>query len=303
MEKPIVVALAGEEESREALRLAVCAARVLECPLVVAGVAVDVGVMPVSPMTGWVPDPAMPERMQEEVERHLRSLALSVPEDVAYSIDSVIHTSVSAGVEALAERHDAQAVVIGASHHGLLSRVIEGDHALGILRHASCPVIIASQDPADAITATAPKRIGVAWDRGDEAAAALAVAVRVAGLAGGRVNVVHVLEPSGAVLIPPTDLTTIADLDAARHREAEHDIALAVRAIDPGLTVEIDLREGSREGQIEDATKKLDVMIVGSSGKGAIRRVTTGSVSAHLAHHNHCPVVVVPRGVAAGSRA
>ncbi len=143
----------------------------------------------------------------------------------------------------------------------------------------------------------------MAWDRSHDAGPALAAAVRVAELAGGRVHVVHVLEPAAAMVLPPANPKIGNELRKSRHADAEHDIRAALAAIDPDLDAVIDVRDGAREDQIVAATEKLDVLIVGSSGKGALHRVTSGSVSAHLAHHNHCPVVVVPRGIAVESRA
>ena len=38
---------------------------------------------------------------------------------------------------------------------------------------------------------------------------------------------------------------------------------------------------------------EADVVIVGSRGRGAIRRALMGSVSSHVVHNAPCPVVVV----------
>ncbi|KAI9008725.1 hypothetical protein DFJ74DRAFT_688382 [Hyaloraphidium curvatum] len=40
-------------------------------------------------------------------------------------------------------------------------------------------------------------------------------------------------------------------------------------------------------------TKKPDVLVVGSRGMGAVRRLMIGSVSDHLVHNASCPVLVV----------
>lgn len=41
---------------------------------------------------------------------------------------------------------------------------------------------------------------------------------------------------------------------------------------------------------------EADVLVVGSSGKGALSRLFGGSVSDYVAHHAPCPVMLVPQG-------
>ncbi len=36
-----------------------------------------------------------------------------------------------------------------------------------------------------------------------------------------------------------------------------------------------------------------DVVVVGSHGRGALKRIVSGSVSEHVVHHSPCPVLVV----------
>lgn len=38
-----------------------------------------------------------------------------------------------------------------------------------------------------------------------------------------------------------------------------------------------------------------DVVVVGSHGRGALKRMVSGSVSEHVVHHSPCPVLVVRR--------
>lgn len=46
--------------------------------------------------------------------------------------------------------------------------------------------------------------------------------------------------------------------------------------------------------EILKASRDADMIVVGSRGAGGFPRVYLGSVSTRLAHHAHCPVVVIP---------
>ncbi len=59
--------------------------------------------------------------------------------------------------------------------------------------------------------------------------------------------------------------------------------SVTVRAVN-GLPAEVLL----------DASEHADLLVVGARGAGGFKRLLLGSVSTHVTHHAHCPVVVVP---------
>jgi nucleotide-binding universal stress UspA family protein len=55
--------------------------------------------------------------------------------------------------------------------------------------------------------------------------------------------------------------------------------------------------QGFAQDVLVAASMAADLLVVGSRGRGAVRTLLLGSVSAHVASHAHCPVVVVPHPV------
>jgi Universal stress protein family len=101
--------------------------------------------------------------------------------------------------------------------------------------------------------------------------------------------------------------------------ERSHDaLALAARLAESGQSISLEERtreaidslpDGDRvDGQVLDgdvasqfiaASAELDLLVLGPRGYGPVRSVLLGSVSRALGRPAACPVVVVPRGLAA----
>lgn len=60
----------------------------------------------------------------------------------------------------------------------------------------------------------------------------------------------------------------------------------------PPVTVRV--IRGLPAEELLDAAAGADMVVVGSRGAGGFKKLRLGSVSSHLAHHAHCPVVIIP---------
>ncbi|KAG2181204.1 hypothetical protein INT43_008786 [Umbelopsis isabellina] len=70
---------------------------------------------------------------------------------------------------------------------------------------------------------------------------------------------------------------------------------LVERLVQRGMTAQINVLKGDAKQEIVKLSKDLgaDMIIIGSRGLGAVKRLTMGSVSDYCVHNAECPVVVV----------
>ncbi len=142
---------------------------------------------------------------------------------------------------------------------------------------------------------TAAGRIVVGVDGSPSAQAALAFAVRQAGLTGATVEAVIAWHyPAMAAGYGLGAGTSPDDTDWAAISGRTLSDAVA-RTADPGSTVKVStaVQEGNAAQVLLAAAKGADLLVVGSRGHGGFSGVLLGSVSQHCAHHAPCPIVII----------
>jgi nucleotide-binding universal stress UspA family protein len=142
----------------------------------------------------------------------------------------------------------------------------------------------------------------IATDGSDDALAAAAQAVSLLGKPA-KISLICVAEPppaataglesgfSGGVVEPAAvDAAWVAAYEAATVA-----IDRTRTALEDGAAAEAVVENGSPGPALCDAAERLgaDVIVVGSRGRGAIKRALLGSVSTYVVHNATCPVLVV----------
>jgi nucleotide-binding universal stress UspA family protein len=286
----IVIGFDGSDCGEDALALGLVLCRATGASPVVAVVYPEqypIGVGRVD--AEWVA--YLEERAEELLQRARRVLG----DGVAADYRTVSAASESRGLHELAEREQAEVVVIGSTHRGPLGRTYPGSTGDRLLQGSAWPVAVAPrglrEDPPPAL-----RTIAVASLDTPEAHEALDFAAALAQRSGARLRLLSVL-PSRAEVFAPVVGRDAEAAFASRAREvfqAALDHALA------GLGGRVEATGELLEGDVVDALATLDrrdadLLVCGSRGYGPIRRVLLGGVSSRLLRRAACPLLVVPR--------
>jgi len=140
------------------------------------------------------------------------------------------------------------------------------------------------------------RRILVATDGSEPADRALALAAELAGSWGsGTLTLLKAV--SDPVTFAPTSAAGLEIVLDAEQQGAERDLAQrAERLRTGGLKVDTLIRVGSAPEVVAEVADAVgaDLVVAGSTGKGALERAVLGSVTTRLLHMLRRPLLVVP---------
>ncbi len=288
----ILVGYDGLSGSRDALALT----RVL-APLMGADV-IAASVLTYAPTEAtW----ALYERMLKDDEERLAAEAREGLQGVG-SVETVAvcGSSPPRDLSLLAERREADLMVLGSTHRGTIGRVLPGTVADRLMSGAPCPLAIAPHD-FDAVDAKL-QTIGVAYDGSAEAESALGLAAELAPAAGASLELVAVADPDEPLAAAPgTEEWPVLVATEEGRQKARAQLREAVESVaaelPPALDVRTRLSEGDPRFALVEASRDLDLLVIGSRGYGPLKRVLLGAVSSAVVRRAACPVIVMPRSV------
>lgn len=225
---------------------------------------------------------ALREQTEHDV-KHAR-VAADVPDA---RIELIADTSPAHALHQLAETESADLVVVGSSRHGKLNRALLGDVSRAVLHGSPCPVAVAPKGFASGPV----RQIGVAFNDSPEAHEALRFAAGLASARGARLRVRTAVENPVATA---AFAGSMIDYEALR-KDAQETLEEAIATLNADVETDAGVIVG-RTGDVLDALcADVDLVVCGSRGWGAVRRVVLGSMSDRLIHHAPCPAILVPR--------
>jgi nucleotide-binding universal stress UspA family protein len=291
---PILVAFDPHSGDREAVEFGIAASEFIGAPVVVA--AVFSGGRVVERTAGAA------EQREPTDSATLNHLGLDL-ERRGIKVEMRAFESASVGPALTQAIDDAspQLVVLGATRHGATHSALMGSTIQSVIQHATGPVAIVPhgyQRPSQGI-----KTVGAAYAPTEEGLDALRVGAGLARVGGVKFKAIQVLDPKHAaqqshgLLAEQHHEVTEEETGSAakRLRDVDHFQSLVGDLAD-GLDAELDTLYNDPADGLLAAAGHVDLLVMGSRGRGGRRSVIFGSVSRKVAEQAPCPVVIVPRG-------
>jgi nucleotide-binding universal stress UspA family protein len=263
----IIVSIDGSSRGDDALAFAVVIARALRTGLLL--------------VHAYGPDDDREHALALLAER--RGRAVDVPvEAVAYA-DPLPGRALH---RVAAARH-AALIVVGPSHRAGLGLVLPGSTGQQLLAETARAVAVVPHGwrPADDGSL---RRVGVGYDGTAESRAALQSAVALTRALGGSLDVMRAFWSSNR-----RDLAGFAELEA----RGQAGLGRVVQELPEDVDAHARLLLNDPGRALVTRSRELDVLVLGSRGKGPLAAIWAGSVSSRVIRQAACPVIVVPRGV------
>ena len=289
--RAILVGVDGSAAALRAVRWAAHDAALRNVPLTLVHVVN-------APAPGWsqVPAPAGFRQGQEKRAHEFIKSAIKVAEESTgergpVQIDSKVFYSATVPT-LVGLSKEAEMVVVGyRGHGGVLVRNFLGSVSSGLVYHAHCPVaVIHDEEPLVANVARAP--VLVCIDGSPASEAATAIAFDEASRRGVGLVALHAWTDPRASdfkeLFP--NFNCDARLSDEEETLAERLAGWHERYPDVGIIRKIET--GDAASPLIEASKRAQLIVVGSHGRGGVAGMLLGSVGAAVVNRARIPVIV-----------
>jgi nucleotide-binding universal stress UspA family protein len=193
---------------------------------------------------------------------------------------------------ALAERGDADLIVLGSTHRAHIGSVSPGSIAEHLLQGARCRLVIAPKSYAEKDHSGDRLRVlAVGYDGMAESQAALEEGAKLCLKFGGSMKVIGVATP-----VPAMGAAAAAQAGAEAGPDFQTRLNEAAAALPPEVRALPVLERGNPVDKLLELSEVgVDLLVLGSRGFGPVMRLLIGSVSSRVIRGAACPVMVVPR--------
>lgn len=193
----------------------------------------------------------------------------------------------------------ASMVVIGKHRGGGLANRLLGAVSSSLPPLAHCSTVVVPYRATDSQARGPVKRIVVGVDNSDSAKGALRRAIREARIWDAELTAfaaVTIIQGAGAfAFMPPS--TDHDEILASVKEGLDVTVAQALAESESDITVRRHALDGSAAALLTEFSTAVDLVVVGTRGRGGFAGLLLGSTSQAVMSHSSCPVMVVPTRV------
>ena len=274
--RPILVALPLDQETREILHAAIEIAKRTEAPL-----------LPVHAL-GWRPmetDAGLITRMRADAESIAAHLEMAREEGVTV-LDTVIARERPEDlVIETAHETGAQMIVTGGGGPATVRRWVVGSVAEKIVRHAMVPVWIARGEPPVRGSILCPV------DLSPQSRIGVTAARRMARLFDAKLIVLTVIPEKGRGYLDKAELTSRLEDDEPK---ALAQVETFLEAQDfTGVDLEVRITIGKPAARIVEASESCGLLVIASRGFDLLKPGSLGSVTERALRYSRCAALTI----------
>ena len=252
-----------------------------------------VNVYPVG-MTELAFEPHVSEKLREGALRTAERAHIVLEGFDDWHPDACAAAPAARGLHEVADREQAEMIVVGSTHRHGLGRVMPGATAEKLLRGAGVPVVVAPAGWSGSDLRT----IGAGFDGSGESRAALRAAAALAQVGHSELLALSGFEaPHPANPVFAVTGHGYAEITGEMREERRRRLEEVTETLPTDCACTAAVVDGDPAQVLADQSRRLDLLVIGSRGYGAARATLAGTVGHRLATASRCPLMLVPRGV------
>jgi len=193
--------------------------------------------------------------------------------------------------------YEADLIVLSTHGHTGLKHVLLGSVAEEVVREAACPVLVVRRATTVAPGEANPPRfqkILVPTDFSPRSGEAIEYAVQFAKRFGGKITLLHCINPASAASTKAYAAYDLELLSTACAAEANREMASQRHGVPEGLFEHSSVLSGAPLSVIPKFAEEenFDLIICATRGRTGLRHTLLGSTADGIVRHSPCPVLV-----------
>lgn len=199
----------------------------------------------------------------------------------------ILHGNHINKVVSFAERQKANLIVLGAGHVGKEKNEL-GSNSVKIIRNSSIPVWVVKKE-----SVVTPDNVLCPIDLSEESILALDNAIHLCRRFESKLNILHVVKGIDKEYTELGADISIEQAEIVKTSKLEFDELIKDTDLS-GITWDKEVRLGDPVDVILDVIKEknVDLLIMGSTGKGAIKRLFLGSIAERVSREIPCSFII-----------